>query len=110
MKLAAQRLVLAMYWIVAPAVAAEPAGFPAQVPGACASPDLSVMGSDDERHTSIRAYLMCLGEQNQSSQALSGALGRPAPGGADSRNPGHARELRLDGLGQAPDTERTVAQ
>ena len=110
MKVAVQWLALALCCAATSAVAADSPGLPAQVPGACASPDLSRLSSDDERHTSIRAYLMCLGEQNQSSQALSGALGRPAPGGADSRTPGRARELRMDTLGRPLDADGAVAQ
>mgnify|MGYP007001854296 CR=1 FL=1 len=37
MKVAVQRLALMLCWLAAPAFAADPAGFPQQVPGACAS-------------------------------------------------------------------------
>ncbi|HMN80157.1 MAG TPA: hypothetical protein PKA20_09525 [Burkholderiaceae bacterium] len=57
------------------------------VPGGCQSPDLSKLASDDERHAAVRVYLLCLNEQNRSSEAMAGSLSRPLPPGFDSREP-----------------------
>jgi len=58
-----------------------------QVPGGCQSPDLSKLASDEERHAALRAYLLCLHEENRSSEAMAGSLSRPLPPGFDSREP-----------------------
>lgn len=57
------------------------------VPGGCQSPDMSKLSGDDERHAAVRVYLLCLNEQNRSSEAMAGSLSRPLLPGFDSREP-----------------------
>lgn len=56
----------------------------AQVPGACHSPDLASLRTDDDRHAAIREYLLCLQEQHRTSEQLGSTAGSVGGGGREA--------------------------